>query len=211
MASALFRSILAASLVLAVTPVPSQAQFGFRKIPRIMPGPVFRGGPHFFNRGLHIRRFHSILGLGAAVIVGGVILSRLSKGEREEVGRRSKAVVYKDPETRVSDTYETKDKQVTITADPAQKVADLKDDPALKQTAEDLKPTGKKDKALEGTVKVGDLPPDTQCRKVTTQLAVKPAKGAVGAQTAEAKPDDSTTQVSIHCKTSDGEWKPAST
>jgi len=208
MASAGFRGLLAASLVLAttLTPLPSEAQFGFRKLPRLGPrvlvGPSLRVFPGRGVFGIH--KFGRVLGIAAAVVVGGVILSRLSKNERVEVGRRSKVVVYKDPDQRVSDTYESGNKQVTITAEPSQKIADIKDDPALQQTAEQLKPEGKNEKPAEGAVKISELAPDTQCRKVTTELQVKPAKNK------EPKPEDKSSNVSIHCKTPDGEWKPAS-
>ena len=100
-------------------------------------------------------------------------------------------------------------------------MSDIKDDPVLRQTAETAEKATAENKKQssastkskkEGTtsldsefVKVDQLPPDTQCRKVTTELEAKPKKGAK--QTADAK----SSNTSILCRTSSGEWKPAST
>ena len=50
------------------------------------------------------------------------------------------------------------------------------------------------------------LPPDAQCRKVTTELENKDAKKG-----AKQLSDSKSSNTSILCQTSGGEWKPAST
>jgi len=53
-------------------------------------------------------------------------------------------------------------------------------------------------------VRIHEIPPDTQCRKVTTQLELRKTKG-------QADADETTTNTAIFCQTAPGEWKPAST
>lgn len=118
------------------------------------------------------------------------------------------------PDQEVIDTYRTTDgnKQVTITAGPAQKVSDIKDDPVLRTTADTIQQTGgatdgknKADvKPDADVVRVDQLPEDARCRKVTTQMEIKS-----GGKKAESKADSTSTNVSILCQMG-GEWKPAS-
>ncbi|MCC7252160.1 hypothetical protein [Hyphomicrobium sp.] len=56
----------------------------------------------------------------------------------------------------------------------------------------------------EELVRIGEIPPDTQCRKVTTELELRKKKGQETA-------DEKTTNTAIFCQTAPGEWKPAST
>lgn len=246
--------LLAVSVGVTSLPPPADAQFGIRRafksvvrapvriLPRagrILPLAVF-GGP-----------FRSVFGVVAAVAVGAVIFDRLSKPERREVARRAKVVVAKDPEQRVADTYTSKDgtKQITIVAEPMQKAADLKNDPAIIVVADKVvtpdgkagTPDGKGGPAAPGTalasdsskatdapmppatpptdskaatpppakppvdeevVRIGEIPPDTQCRKVTTELEIRKKKGQETA-------DEKNANTAIFCQTAPGEWKPA--
>ena len=55
----------------------------------------------------------------------------------------------------------------------------------------------------EEVVRIGEIPPDTQCRKVTTELEIRKKKGQ---ETADEKNSNS----AIFCQTAPGSWKPAS-
>ena len=108
--------------------------------------------------------------------------------------RRTRVALDRDPNQEVVDTYKTTDgsKQVTITAGPAQKASDLKDDPALRTTADTIQQTssetdGKMAQGNSGSdsknkadakpdadvVRIDQVPADAQCRKVTTEMEVK--------------------------------------
>jgi hypothetical protein len=224
------RVLLAFSLALAASPLPANAQFGFPGLPG---GGILRRAPlplplpgRGLERGLFpilpFGRLHRSFGIIGAVVVGGIILGRLSRRDGVEVTRRTKVVLNRDRDQEVVEKYQTKDggNNVTITAAPVQRVSDIRDDPVLKQTAETAQKaaaenktqSGKSTKSTtEGTttldsefLKVDQLPPDTQCRKVTTELETKPKKGAK--QTSDSK----SSNTSILCQTSGGEWKPAS-
>ena len=230
------RILLASSLILTTTPIPAGAQFGFpgvplpgvRRLPLPLPVPG-RGLGRVFPI-LPFGRVHRTFGILGAVVIGGVILGRLSRRDGVEVTRRTRAVVDRDRDREVVETYQTKDggNQVTITAAPVQRVSDIKDDPVLQQTAdtakkasaETEKSTSKNKKGKDSNsesklesefLKVDQLPPDTQCRKVTTQFE---AKGKKGSKQQQAGADDDakskTANTSILCQTSGGEWKPAS-
>jgi hypothetical protein len=221
MRAPLLRMLLAAALLLASGPIPASAQFGFPGVPgmrRIMPVPVpGRGLGRALFPAMPFGRMHRTFGIIGAVVVGGVILNRLSRRDGMEVTRRTRAMLDRDRDREVVETYQTKDggNRVTITAAPAQRVSDIKDDPLLKQTADTAQQAsaeaqkqakGKKDVKLESEfLKVDALPPDTQCRKVTTELEVAPKKGTK--ETSDAKSSNS----SILCEKSAGDWKPAST
>lgn len=175
------------------------------------------------------RGFGRTLGIIGAVAVGAVILHRLSVNDRREVARRARVVVERDQNERVVDTYKTKDgmHQVTVTADPVQRASDFVDDPAL-QKYEDAKASGPEAKAeAKGKsggkttstamatasdqtelVKITELPPETDCRRVTTELESKPAaaKGKPQPTVTEASKQ---TNVSIMCKMDQATWKPA--
>lgn len=56
----------------------------------------------------------------------------------------------------------------------------------------------------EELVRIGEIPPDTQCRKVTTELELRKKKD----QTEGAEKN---TNTAIFCQTAPGQWKPAST
>jgi hypothetical protein len=241
--------LLAASVAVTSLPPPADAQFGIRRafkkvvrtpgriLPPVIGGAILLGGP-----------FRKAFGVVAAVAVGVVIFDLLSRHERREVARRARAVVGKDPDQRVTDTYTSKDgkKHVTIVAEPTQKAADLKNDPAILvvddkvvapedkksgaappsgfaadatgggSTATDAQPSGSppadakppapaaKPVADEELVRINEIPPDTQCRKVTTQLELRKKKG-------QADADESNSNTAIFCQTAPGEWKPAST
>jgi hypothetical protein len=212
--------LLASSLVLAITPWPASAQFGLPGLPRIgrvalpLPGPG-----RILNRGLHFGKFRRTFGIIGAVAVGGVILGRLSRRDGVEVTRRTRVALDRDPNQEVIDTYKTTDgnKQVTITAGPAQRVSDFKDDPALRTTADTMQQTGNetasKNKADSkpdaDVVRIDQLPEDAQCRKVTTEMETKSGGKKAESKKAESKGDSKSTNVSILCQ-SGGEWKPAS-
>lgn len=250
MLTRLLCAFLAASVAITSLPPPADAQFGIRRTfkkvvrtpARILPhvaAPVV-GGAILFGGA-----FRSAFGVVAAVAVGAVIFESLSRHERREVARRAKRVVAKDPDQRVTDTYTSKDgkKQVTIVAEPTQKAADLKNDPAIlvvsdKVVSADGKPAGApagfasadaststdappaalppsgvdkkpppaaaKPVVDEEVVRISEVPPDTQCRKVTTELELRKKKG-------QDTPDEKNTNTAIFCQTAPGEWKPAST
>lgn len=211
MCAAPARLLIAGALVLATT-VSAHAQFGLpgvRRMPLLLPVPG-RG----LNRalplpGLGHGNLRRAFGVVAVVAVGAVILGRLHDRDRREVAKRAKVAVNRNPDDRVVESYTTKDgrNQVTITAHPAQNVSDLKDDPALKQTAVTSSQTGtpEKDKDAVDAVKVGELPPDTKCRKVTTEL-----EGKGGSKKKQESVDSKSANTSILCQTAPGEWKPAS-
>lgn len=54
----------------------------------------------------------------------------------------------------------------------------------------------------EEIVRIGEIPPDTQCRKVTTELEIRKKKGQETA-------DEKNANTAIFCQTAPGEWKPA--
>jgi hypothetical protein len=55
----------------------------------------------------------------------------------------------------------------------------------------------------EEVVRINAIPPDTQCRKVTTELELRKKKGQETA-------DEKSANTAIFCQTAPGEWKPAS-
>lgn len=57
--------------------------------------------------------------------------------------------------------------------------------------------------ADEEVVRIGEIPPDTQCRKVTTELELRKKKGQKTA-------DEKSSNTAIFCQTAPGKWKPAS-
>ena len=224
------RLLLACVLILAASPLPASAQFGFPglpgggrgPLPLPLPGPGLPGaGRVLVGPGalpiLPFGRAHRTFG-----IVGAVILGRMSQRDGVEVTRRTRVVLDRDRDREVVETYQTKDggNRVTITAAPVQRVSDIKDDPALKQTADTAKQaTADKQAGKQATksnkettsldsefLKVDQLPPDTQCRKVTTEMENKNAKKG-----AKQLSDSKSSNTSILCQTSGGQWKPAST
>ncbi len=54
----------------------------------------------------------------------------------------------------------------------------------------------------EEVVKIAEIPPDTQCRKVTTELQLRKKKGQEAA-------DETNSNTAIFCQTAPGKWKPA--
>ena len=234
--------LLASSLILATGPLPASAQFGLPGLPGLsgggrgplpLPGVGLPGPGRGLGRGLlfpvlPFGRVHRTFGIIGAVAVGTIILGRMSRRDGVEVTRRTKVALDKDRDREVLETYQTKDggNNVTITAAPVQRVSDIRDDPVLKQTADTAKQAsaekqtgkGKKESttSLESEfVKVDQLPPDAQCRKVTTELQMKPAakKGGKQQQAGDKQQaaDSKSSNTSILCQTSGGEWKPAST
>jgi hypothetical protein len=226
------RLLLVSSLILAAGPLPATAQFGLpglpmpgmRKVPLPLPvpgpGPGRILGPGVFPI-MPFGRVHRSFGIIGAVVVGGVILSRMSHRDGVEVTRRTRVVLDRDRERQVVEKYQTKDggNQVTITAAPVQRVDDLKDDPVLKQTAETAQKANaenqkqaagkgkKKDAPIESEfVKIDQLAPDAQCRKVTTEFEAKPKKGVKQAD----DPNSKSSTTAILCQTPGGQWKPAS-
>jgi hypothetical protein len=219
------RLLLVACLLLPSTPLPASAQFGFAGLPRVgrvplpVPGPgrILRRGTLALP-GMHFGKFRRAFGVLGAVVVGSVILTRLNRREGAEVTRRTRVVLDRDPDQQVQDVYRTPDgsKEVTITAGPTQKVSSFKDDPALQATADTLQQASDSDTSkgkvqsdtLQASeiVKIGALPEDTGCRKVTTEMEIK----STGRRKAEPTGDSRTTNVAILCHSA-GAWKPAST
>jgi hypothetical protein len=211
------RLLLASSLVLAATPWPANAQFGLPGMPRVgrilpLPGPgrvLGRGLP-----GLPFGKFRRAFGIIGAVAVGSVILGRLSRRDGAEVTRRTRVALDKSPDQEVTDTYQTSNgnAQVTITAGPAQKAAGFKGDPVLRQTADAIQQSGDDSastgkaaaKPMNDVLRIDEIPEDTQCRKVTTEMETKS-----GGRKGESKTDSKTTNVSILCQLG-ADWKPAS-
>ena len=225
------RLLLASLLILGTSPLPASAQFGFPGLPGggrgglplPLPGPGLPGRGRILGPGvfpiLPFGRVHRTFGIIGAVAVGTIILGRMSRRDGVEVTRRTKVVLDRDRDREVVETYQTRDggNRVTITAAPVQRVSDIKDDPVLKQTADTAKQAGAAEKQAgkgkkEATtldnefVKVDQLPPDAQCRKVTTELEDKNAKKG-----AKQLSDSKSSNTSILCQTSGGAWKPAST
>lgn len=271
MLTRLLCAMLAVSVAVTSLPPPAEAQFGLRRAfksvvrapLRVLPRAAIIGAPLVLFGG----PFRGVFGVVAAVAIGSVIFGHLTKYERKEVSRRAKVVVAKDPEQRVTDTYTSKDgkRQVTITAEPTQKAADLKNDPAIlvasdtvvapdakgakpadgpppaniasndvpvgngpvsdapppsvtpaadakapAPTTPEAKPAATDAKAApaaktpvdEGVVRISEIPPDTQCRKVTTELELRKKKGQEAADSKESN-------TAIFCQTAPGEWKPA--
>lgn len=64
------------------------------------------------------------------------------------------------------------------------------------------KPPAKPEASDEEVVRISEIPPDTQCRKVTTELEIRKKKGQETA-------DEKNANTAIFCQTSPGEWKPA--
>jgi hypothetical protein len=246
-----------ASLLIVATPLPALAQFGFpglpggglpgmRRGPLPLPLPVpGRGFGRGFFPGMPFGRMHRTFGILGAVVVGSIILGRLSRRDGVEVTRRTKVMLDRDRDREVVETYRTKDggNQVTITAAPVQRVSDIKDDPVLKQTADTAKHATEEAQAekqnarsknttkLEGEfLKVDTLPPETQCRKVTTEFELKTAAkrggkkeerransqgpdaraDSQGGSNKSQTSDNKSSNTSILCQTTGGEWKPAS-
>src|SRR5262245_5128386 len=104
------RTLLVAALLLATGPIPAQAQFGVPGMRPIRPIPVPGRG---LGRGrlpaMPFGRMHRSFGIIGAVVVGGVIMSRLSHRDGMEVTRRTKAVVDRDRDREVVETYQTRD------------------------------------------------------------------------------------------------------
>lgn len=109
MRAPVLRLLVAAVLMLVVSPWPASAQFGLPGLPRIgrvplpVPGPgrlLHRGLP-----GMHFGRFRRTFGIIGAVAVGSVILGRLSRRDGAEVTRRTRVALDKDPNQEVIDTY----------------------------------------------------------------------------------------------------------
>ena len=225
------RLLLASLLILGTSPLPASAQFGFPGLPGggrgglplPLPGPGLPGGGRILGPGvfpiLPFGRVHRTFGIIGAVAVGTIILGRMSRRDGVEVTRRTKVALDRDRDREVVETYQTRDggNRVTITAAPVQRVSDIKDDPVLKQTADTAKQAGAAEKQAskgkkEATtldnefVKVDQLPPDAQCRKVTTELENKDAKKG-----AKQLSDSKSSNTSILRQTSGGAWKPAST
>jgi hypothetical protein len=218
------RLFLVSSLLLA-SGTAAHAQFGLplpgaRGLPLPLPG---RRGLPLPLPGIHGRHgFARTLGVIGAVTVGAVILHRLSVRDRHAVALRARQVVARDPNERVVETYRSQDggHQVTMTAEPARRAAEFKDDPALQKIADTDEQAGKanarnepkmkakgakeKDPPDKEMVKLTDLPEDASCRRVTTEFEAKaPATKKKG--TADAKESN----TAIMCQTSAGEWRPA--
>lgn len=69
--------------------------------------------------------------------------------------------------------------------------------------ADDKAPAAETKPAVdEEVVRIGEIPPDTQCRKVTTELELRKKKGQEAAA-------EKTSNTAIFCQTAPGEWKPA--
>ena len=76
--------------------------------------------------------------------------------------------------------------------------------PPLPAPATDAKapPPPAKPVVDEEVVRIGEIPPDTQCRKVTTELEIRKKKDQETA-------DEKNSNTAIFCQTAPGEWKPA--
>lgn len=120
------------------------------------------------------------------------------------------AEMQKDPAILVvADTVVAPDGKAGPNAAPAPGGAALASDKPAPSTPPQLPGQAKapapaaKPVVDEEMVRISEVPPDTQCRKVTTALEIRKKKGQ---ETADQK--DSNT--AIFCQTAPGEWKPAS-
>jgi hypothetical protein len=185
---------------------PVEAQFG---LPRVVPRlHVPRVVPHVFERNLlRSREFRRVLGVVAVATVGAAILGRFSDRERREISLRAKRVVMTDPDREVVESYEVKNKKrnVTIRAFPAAPPSSFKDDPALNAPEVPETPGKKKQaaKADDGSVQIDQVPANTQCRRVQTEVA---EIGSTG--TKSDAPPAAETNVAIVCEMTQGDWKP---
>jgi hypothetical protein len=75
--------------------------------------------------------------------------------------------------------------------------------PTADAKAAQASPPAAKPAVDEEVVRIGELPPDTQCRKVTTELEIRKKKGQETA-------DEKSANTAIFCQTAPGDWKPAS-
>lgn len=73
--------------------------------------------------------------------------------------------------------------------------------PAIVPTT-DSKSAASKPPVDEEVVRISEIPPDTQCRRVTTELELRKKKGQESA-------DEKNSNTAIFCQTAPGEWKPA--
>jgi hypothetical protein len=91
-------------------------------------------------------------------------------------------------------------------------VAGFKSDPVLRQTADTIQQSGEESagkdkaeaKAMNDVLRIDEIPEDTQCRKVTTEMETNG-----GGKKSESKADSKSTNVSILCQMG-ADWKPAS-
>lgn len=219
---------LSAGLLITQGLPAAHAQFGFPGIPSPrgvpLPGVPLPGarvpgvGIPLPLPGLYGRNgLGRTLGIIGAVAVGAVILHKLSLNDRREVSRRARVVVERDQDQRVVDNYRSKDgrHEVTMTAEPVQRASDFTDDPALQKMSEikqdnvaTAQGAGKtKQEPEDQVIRLAELPPDSSCRKVTTEYEAKtpPPKGQAKTTVAETKQ----TNVAIMCQTQAGAWKPA--
>lgn len=129
---------------------------------------------------------------------------------------RSEVTVTAEPVRRASDFVDdpglvkiadTKQQEQAQAQMPGQAQAP-KQEPAQKQaTQKTAKATTAEDRPdKDDVVRLAELPQDTNCRRVTTELSTKaqPAKGQAAPTTADTKE----TNVAIMCQTDKG-WKPA--
>lgn len=221
---------LSAGLVASSAVPMAQAQFGLPGIPspRGVPLPGVRvPGPGVPGVGVPIplpgvygrNGLGRTLGIIGAVAVGAVILHKLSVNDRREVARRARVVVERDQDQRIVDSYRSKDgrHEVTMTAEPVQKASDFVDDPALQKMSEvprDNLATAKgsaktQQQPEDEVIRLTELPPDSTCRKITTEYESKVKPAAAKGQTKEAVGETKQTNVSIMCQTQAGAWKPA--
>ena len=227
--SALVLALSAGLLASHGVPV-AHAQFGFPGLPspRGVPLPGVRVpgvgvpgvGVPLPLPGLYGRNgLGRTLGIIGAVAVGAVILHKLSVNDRREVARRARVVVERDQDQRVVDSYRSKDgrHEVTMTAEPVQKASEFVDDPALQKMSEikqDNVATAKgatktQQQSEDEVIRLAELPPDSNCRKVTTEYESKVKTPPAKTQTKEAVSETKQSNVSIMCQTQAGAWKPA--
>ncbi|MGQ0672916.1 MAG: hypothetical protein ACT4N2_08580 [Hyphomicrobium sp.] len=209
--------LIASAFVLAtVPPEPVDARLGIKRILRV-PKKIVRAPVRVLKAvrpdrilrtvirpvvrlpvrlGWNLRKRYGIL---PVLVIGPAILHRLSPRHQAEATKRAKVVVEKDPDSRVVDTYEIKDKSgeksVTIIAEPSQKAIDFKDDPAFTLTAaliEDPVPASGKsaDTTQDATARAPEREagpqsapepqPDQQTTPTDTKLASGEAPAATG-------------------------------
>ena len=190
-------------------PSSTYVEFVPPRIDRVIPDVLHRGvGPRNLLPSRSLRRALGTLAVGA---VGVVILSSLNESQRRDVSQRVNRIVLGPRDREVVEVYEVdKKKKVKIVVSPVAPKCSFKNDPALIPVAapgaEEEKPKkpakGKNEaKEDEGAVAFHQVPKETQCRRIETQVVEL-------RETKSDAPSTDETNVAVVCELSEGDWRP---